>query len=402
MARKRILFIESNKDGTIGGSYYSLLYLLQGLDRDKYESVVMFCQENALIPEYEKVASVVIYDFDPTIYLPVRSVGEAIRYIPKFFKHVIFKQAPLRRKLREIGADAIHLNNGYIHNHEWMLAGRLEGIKVIAHDRGGQPPASFLTKLFSRLLDAIICVSDSFLGNVHGENLKPRIACRVYNGLDTSLYEPYRSHEVRDGIRRELGVAGGEILVGMVGNIDWWKGQIVLVRAVREVLGRGTDVRTIIAGQTVMLAEEYEKEIRNYISEHGLGDRISLLGFRNDIPALLNAMDIFVHASIEPEPFGRVILEAKLMAKPIIATDGGGATEQIRHGETGLLVPMDDASSMAAAIEEYTADMDRAARIGAAARKDAEEYYSVGRMVRGVEEVYERVFAGDGSIRRGS
>ena len=389
---KRILFIESNKDGTVGGSYYSMLYLLQGLDREKYEPIVMFCEPNDLIPEFEKIARVIIYDFDPTIYLPMRSINEAIRYVPKFLKHVIFKQIPLRRKLREIEPDLVHLNNGYIHNHEWMLACRLEGIKIIAHDRGGQPPASAQTKLFSRLLDAIISVSDSFLNNVRRENLRPRIACRVYNGLDTMLYKPYRSAEVRVETRRELGLGEGKILIGIVGNIDYWKGQIVFVKAMREILGRGIDARAVIAGKTVMLAEDYEREIREYISEHGLDERISLLGFRKNIPALLGAMDIFVHASIEPEPFGRVILEAKLMAKPLVATDGGGATEQIEHGETGLLVPMNNTESMAAAIEEYAADMDRATRIGEHARKDAEENYSVDKMVSGVEEVYKRVF----------
>lgn len=392
MARKRILFIESNVDGTVGGSYYSMLYLLQGLDREKYEFIVMFCEPNVMIPEFEKVARVVIYNYDPTSYMPVRTANEAIRYVPKIFKHILLKQFPLRRKLRELQPDVVHLNNGYIHNHEWMLACRLSGIPVIAHDRGGQPPASILSKLNSRLLDAIICVSDSFLDNVRNEKLKPRIACRVYNGLDTSLYEQYRSPEVRDRIRRELGVKEGEILIGMVGNIDYWKGQIVFVRAIKEILGFGIDAKAVLAGQTVLLAEDYEREIREYISEHHMDDRVSLLGFRHDIPALLGAMDIFVHASIEPEPFGRVILEAKLMAKPIVATDGGGATEQIAHGETGLLVPMNDSASMAAAIKEYAGDMDRAAGIGEIARKDAEENYSVEMMVTGVEEVYGRVF----------
>jgi glycosyltransferase involved in cell wall biosynthesis len=393
MARKRILYIESNKDGTVGGSYYSLLYLLQGLDKEKYELVVMFCEPNTLIPEYEKVATVIIHDFDPSIYLPVGSVKEALRFPFKFLKHVVCKQIPLLRKLREIEPDLVHLNNGYIHNHEWMLACRLRGIKVIAHDRGSRPPTSLQTKIFSRLLDAIICVSDAFLQNVRDERLKPRLACRVYNGLDTSTLRRYRTPESRRETRRELGVGENELLVGTVGNVDYFKGQIVFVRAMHEVLRRHADVKAVIVGKTALLAETYEEEIRTYIAKHDLGDRIRLLGFRDDVPTLLNAMDVFVHASIGPEAFGRVILEARAMGKPIIGTDGGGIPEQIVHGETGLLVPMNDVDSMAAAIEELVSDRDRAMRYGANALRRLEDNFSIDNMVRGVEKVYDTVFS---------
>jgi glycosyltransferase involved in cell wall biosynthesis len=395
MARKRILYIESNKDGTIGGSYISLLYLLQGLDKEKYEPVVMFCEPNVMIPDYEKVAEVMIYDFDPSVYMPVENATEAIRFIPKFLKHVVFKQPPLMRKLREIKPDLVHLNNGYIHSHEWMLACRLSGIPVIAHDRGSRPPTSRQSKLFSRLLDATISVSDAFLQNVLSENLKPRHACRVYNGLDTSMLDEFKSPQDRRRLRGELGVGEDEILIGTVGNIDYFKGQIVFVKAMREVLRSHGNVRSIIVGKTALLAEEYEEEIRRYIAENGLDDRIALLGFRKDVPALLNAMDIFVHASIGPEAFGRVILEAMAMAKPIIGTDGGGTPEQVIDHETGLLVPMNDVPAMAAALDELVSDMDAARRMGAGALRRLEENFTIAKMVEGVEEIYEMIFSED-------
>ncbi len=392
MARKRILYIESNKDGTIGGSYYSLLYLLQGLDREKYELVVMFCEPNVLIPEYEKVAEVIIYDFDPSIYMPIENLTEVVRFVPKFLKHVVFKQVPLMRKLREIKPDLVHLNNGYIHNHEWMLACRLSGIPIIAHDRGSRPPTSRQSKLFSRLLDATISVSDAFLHNVLNENLKPKHACRVYNGLDTSMLDEFRSPGDRRRLRDELEVKENETLIGMVGNIDYFKGQIVFIEAMHEVLRRHDGVKAIIIGKTALLAEDYEEDLHRYIAENDLGDRIALIGFRKDVPALLNAMDIFVHASIGPEAFGRVILEAMAMAKPIIGTDGGGTPEQVIDHDTGLLVPMNDAPAMTEALEELVYDMDAARQMGDNARRRLEENFTIAKMVEGVEEIYDMVF----------
>ena len=392
MTRKRILYIDSNKDGTIGGSYYSLLYLLQGLDREKYELVVMFCETNVLIPEYEKIAEVIIYDFDPSIYMPVENATEVVRFVPKFLKHVVFKQAPLIRKLREIKPDLVHLNNGYIHNHEWMLACRLSGIPIIAHDRGSRPPTSRQSKLFSRLLNATISVSDAFLQNVLNENLKPKHACRVYNGLDTSMLDEFRSTVDRRRLRDELDVREDEILIGMVGNIDYFKGQIVFVEAMHEVLRRHDGVKAIIIGKTALLAEDYEEDLRRYLAENDLGEQIALIGFRKDVPTLLNAMDIFVHASIGPEAFGRVILEAMAMAKPIIGTDGGGTPEQVIDHETGLLVPMNDAPAMAEALEELVSDMDAARQMGINARRRLEENFTIAKMVEGVEEIYDMVF----------
>ena len=364
---------------------------MQRLDRERFEPVVIFYEDNSLIPRFEKAARVVVCDLVPKAYRPAKSFSDAVRYIPRFFKYVLFKQLRLLKILKEIDPDLVHLNNGYFCCHEWMLACRLRGIRVITHDRGGQPPVSAQTRLFSRLLDAGISVSDHFLDIVRREGLRPRIACRIYNGIDPSLYGPTCSPESRTGTRRELGTDENEILVGLTGNITPWKGQLVFVKAMREIIGRGYAAKGVIIGKTI--SEDYEREVRRYISDHGLGDRISILGFRKDVPALLCALDVAGHASVEPEPFGRVILEAKLMARPVIATDGGGAAEQIEHGVTGLLVPMGDEAAMAEAIEEYMSDMDRASRLGEQARRDAEENYTLEKMVRETEKVYDRVLS---------
>jgi glycosyltransferase involved in cell wall biosynthesis len=103
-------------------------------------------------------------------------------------------------------------------------------------------------------------------------------------------------------------------------------------------------------------------------------------------------MDIFVHASVEPEPFGRVILEAMAMAKPIVATKSGGTLEQIEHEHSGLLVPMGDHQSMANAIKKYTTDMKWANSIGDNALERLNGFFSIANMVKGVEDVYEEIF----------
>lgn len=392
MKRKRILYIESNTDGTIGGSYYSLLYLLEGLNKQLYEPHVLFCQDNILIPRFEKVAAgVIVHDYDPSGGNPFNSW----KAIQRFFKHIVLKQPELRRIIKRVMPDLVHLNNTYAANHEWMLACRLNNIRIVAHDRGTRPPATLQTKVFTRLLDATISVSDAYKNIVIEEGLKPKRIRRVYNGLDAEKLVKYSFQNDQQRVREELGIDHDTILVGMVGNIDYWKGQLVFARAMDALIkegDKGPGIQGIIIGNTSRGAEAYEQEIREFLKDRKLDDRVKLLGFRQDIPQLLNAMDIFVHASVEPEPFGRVILEAMAMAKPIVATKPGGPCEIIEDGISGYLVPMNDHVYLKDAIMKYVLDPLKAKEMGIAARKAAEKKFSVAQMVEGVENVYEEIF----------
>lgn len=393
MGKKRILYIEMNRDGTLGGSYFSLLYLLRGLNRNLYEPVVMFFQENAMIQDFESTpAEVLVYDYAPSVFHPISGPYDALRYLPKLFRRVLITQFGLRKMIDEIRPDIMHLNNNFFSNHEWMLACRLRGVKIVAHNRGIPMQPSLQTRIFVRMLDAVICVSDFNLSAIHEYGLRPKLARRVYNGLDPERIKVPAAARQRERCRRELGLGGEDILIGIVGNISRFKGQLVFAKAMRRVLERNTTAKAVIIGTATSKELAYEREVRTYIADANLGDRVAMLGFRKDVPELLNAMDIFVHASTGPEPFGRVVLEAMVMGKPIVATDGGGVRELIVDGESGRLVPMGNHIAMADAIEGYIRD-------GVAARACSERaerrsrLFSIPAMLKGIEDVYEELFA---------
>lgn len=394
MKKTKILYIESNRDGTIGGSYYSLFYLIEGLNKEMYEPVVMFYEDNPLVNKFKKAAKeVIIFDHYSPFSDCLRSFGDYIKFPVRFFRDILWAQIKIMRKLDEIKPDIVHFNNSYTTNHDWLLACKLKGIKVVAHDRGTKPPFSIQVRLFVRLLDAIISVSDSYLKYIRDEELKPKLACRVYNGLDLKEFEGKYSSEHRNQTRRNFDVNDDDILIGMVGNIIPWKGQIVLVKAMTHVVEKYNNVKLLLVGKTVLGGEEYENDIRTCISQNKLSDKVNLTGYREDIPALLNAFDIFVHASIEPEPFGRVILEAMAMKKPIIATNSGGPTEIIVDGESGVLIVMNDEKAMADAIINYIADISKAKQIGQNAFNRFVEKFSAHKTVQGVEAVYKKILA---------
>ncbi|MBC8440652.1 MAG: glycosyltransferase family 4 protein [Deltaproteobacteria bacterium] len=392
MAKTRILYIESNRDGTVGGSYYSLFYLVEGLDKNIYEPIVMFYEENPLIEKFEKVVKeVIIFDHDSPFSGCIRSFGNFIKFIPRFVRDILWAQFEIIKKIDEIKPDIVHLNNSYAANHDWVLACKLKGVKIIAHDRGTMPPASLQTRFFVRLLDAIISVSDSYLQYITGQGLKPKLACRVYNGLALKDFSGQYSTEQRNQLRKNLDVNDDDILIGMVGNIIYWKGQIVLVKAMTRIVKKQQNVKVLLVGKTVSGGEAYEHDIKTCISQNKLNDKIFFTGYREDIPALLDAFDIFIHASVEPEPFGRVIIEAMARKKPIIATKLGGPSEIIVHGESGVLIAMNDEIAMADAILNYIADMSKAEKIGQNAFKRVVEKFSAQNMVQGVEAVYNEI-----------
>ena len=386
---RKILYIEANTDGTIGGSYYSLLYLIQGLDKTKYEPHVLFFQDNVLIAEFKKVTPYVyVYDFKPSVSSPVRTFKDFIKWPFHLLYDIFIPQFKIQNILNKIGPDMVHLSNGHAALHEWMLACYLRKVKIVAHDRGTRA-ASFRTIIFSHLLDAIIAVSDDFKNNSIKQGVKAKRICRVYNGLDINKMTK------RAILSNEAWITDNSEspLVGIIGNIDRWKGQLVVLMAIIKVRKKFPGIKCLIVGPVCKGAEEYKAELDEFTAHNNLGKNIVFAGYRNDIPDILQSLDVLIHASIAPEPFGRVILEGMAYAKPIVATNSGGTIEQIVDGETGILVPMSDPDSMANAILFYLTNMERAREMGEKGRQRLIATFSIARMVEETEKVYEEIFS---------
>ena len=108
-----------------------------------------------------------------------------------------------------------------------------------------------------------------------------------------------------------------------------------------------------------------------------LGDRVRFLGFRMDIPQLMSACDLIVHTSTAPEPFGRVIVEAMLCGKPIVASAAGGATELITHKHTGWLTTPGDVLKLAATINQCRQQPEMTQQIAIAGKKSALQHFNL-------------------------
>jgi len=393
--KKKVLYIEANRDGSIGGSYYSLLYLIQGLNKKKYEPYVLFCQDNVLIPEYKKITPhIYINDFDPFVSSPLMSFEDYIKWPYRFLSGIVWKQIKIRKIIKEIKPDLVHLNNGQNAMHEWVLACHLYDIKVVVHDRGVRPPYSFQTKLFVNLIDAVISISEYYKNYIITYKLPVKKLVRIYNGLNVKLFDDAVDLERVRILKEQYGLINVEHVVGIVGNIDIWKGQLIVVKAIYELKRHYPNIKCLIIGTVVKGAEEYKQELDNYILENKLSENIIFTGFIKDIPNIINSLDITIHASIEPEPFGRVILEGMAAKKPIVGTNTGGVPEIIIDGVTGLLVPMNDPAKLADAIRYYLSNKTIALEMASKGRQRLIDVFSTEKMVAETEKLYEDVFYG--------
>jgi len=155
----------------------------------------------------------------------------------------------------------------------------------------------------------------------------------VYNGFEPEVYQSDRSKISQLKTQLEL---DGQFIVGHFSRLSPWKGQHILIEALTYC---PKNVTAILVGDALFGEQDYVQQLHKQVAELGLEDRVKFLGFRSDIPQLMAICDLVAHTSTAPEPFGRVIVEAMLCGRPIVAAQSGGAIELIEPGINGFLVP---------------------------------------------------------------
>lgn len=218
---------------------------------------------------------------------------------------------------------------------------------------------------------------------------RERAVSVIYNGIATDEIDRVleQRENIRETIRQELKtlVNPNAKIVGVFGRLAEWKGQDVAIRALTHV----PEVHMILVGSALFGEDDYVKNINNLVERLGLQSRVHFLGFRRDVAELMQASDVVVHCSSSPEPFGRVIAEAMLSKRPIIAARAGGAVEIIQEARTGYLFTPGDSEHLAACIAK-TLDQDQQAIVESAFR-DARQRFNVAKQVGEVSELVQRV-----------
>ena len=389
-AAKRILYVEGNEDGTIGGSYLSLLFLVSGLDRTRFDPLVVFARENTLIPRFhERNVRTMVRPPARAVRWPGpvgRLCGKAIN----FARLTVWQPVRLALLLRREQVGLVHLNNTVRRNHPWMIAAWLARVPCITHERGINEEFSRRDQVLAPRLGAVICISKAVEDNFVARGLGDLNLLTIHNGLD-----PAEMRVTRDAnqLRAELGVPPAARLIGLVGNLKPWKGQELVINAMDQLRDEFPDVVCLLIGATSDDATDYRRDIEQLIDRRGLNNRVLMTGFRSDVANYVNLLDIQVHASVAPEPFGRVLLEAMALCKPLVASNAGGVPEIVIDGTTGLLFEPKNVDALADCLKQLLRDPARARMFGTAGRRRLETDFSVTSNVTRTQELYGTLLA---------
>ncbi|MDQ1431285.1 MAG: hypothetical protein QOF40_1887 [Actinomycetota bacterium] len=278
----------------------------------------------------------------------------------------VVQVARLARRLQRLRPDVVHANSlkacivaG--------LAARLARVPCVWHVRDRidadslpRPAVALVRALARRVPSAIVANSEATRASLH---LRPgAVRCVV----------------IPDPLPDEFFVtppeaARGEPVIGLVGRLAPWKGQHVFLDAFARAFPAG-GARARIVGDALFGEDEYRASLHEQVARLGIGDRVEFRGFRSDVSGELAALDVLVHASVQPEPFGQVVVEGMAAGLAVIATDAGGPTEIIDRGVDGLLVPPGDVEALAAAMRSLVDDGAQRGALGTRARVSAARY----------------------------
>lgn len=388
LAPRRLLHIEGNEDGTVGGSHRSLYELVRRVDRTRFEPVVLFYQSNPYVEALvDSGAEVFAWD---AARRRERSgttrIGKAWRAVEAIWRRVRF--------LSRQEIDLVHLNNkpsAYVWN--WLPAARISGVPVVSHCRAipRRPERAVKRRLLGRY-NTIVANSDFVADELLRCGVPDSRVVRVYNGI---AIEEFRNRVTRPGadVRNEFGIDPETVLLVMVGHLRSWKGQDRVLKALRRLPDhQRRTLALLLVGEATASEQGYADDLRALAGKPPLKGRIIFAGARNDVPSLMNAADIVVHASTEPEPFGLVILEGMACGKAVIASRLGGPAEIVSKGAGMLFDPQED-GSLATCLGKLIEQPELRRALGKRALVRVEDF-DVRHTVRGMERVYDRVLAG--------
>ncbi len=405
--RYRILYIE--KPASVGGSVISLYELVRGLDRDRYEPVVLFHGPNPYRGRFQALGVKVIVLSDKTPSAPpdgpqwdiAASLGQYSRRwsegyrAAKQFYLLLRRDVPLARRvariIREEAVDLVHHNNTLSGNRATVMAARMAGVSQVCHVRMLHR-LSFVERPLVRWVDAFVYISRAVEQLYQSQGVPAEKGQVIHNPIDVERFE--QADDTAD-LRAELGLNGGDQLISNVGRLDWWKGHDDFLQAMAEVVRFHPNARALIVGTpgSTATSQAYYRRLQRLVADLGLSQHVIFTGFRNDVPRIIAASDVVVHSASEPEPFGRVVVEAMAAGRPVVATAAGGVLDIVEDRVTGLLVPPKSPSTMADAIRHLLQNRERGQQMGQRAQRQAKSRFSAQQHVTTMQQIYERVLA---------
>jgi L-malate glycosyltransferase len=371
--KQRPAVLHVNTERTWRGGEQQTLYLLNGLKKRGFKSLLIAKEGGEMAKRARDAGHEV---------LTMRMRGEIDFSVPARIIGLINKHR----------FNILHAHTSHAHAYISLAAAPLgkRGPCVVVHRR---VDFSIFRRSFLGLnhikylygVDRYITVSHAIKRVLEIDGVPGDRITTVHSGIDIERID--YAEDKRAELRSEFGVAEDETVIANVAHFADHKGQIYLIEAMPEILKRYPKVRCAIVGHG-----ELKDELMEKCRELGIFDRMIFPGFRNDIPAILKAVDLFVMPS-HTEGLGTSVLDAMAARLPVVGTEAGGMPEMFNGEENGLVCPIRDSKAITEAVCRFLADPQWAKSLGMKARKVVEKGFSTDSMVEGNLAVYRDLLA---------
>lgn len=297
----------------------------------------------------------------------------------------------LARFVRERGIDVVHAHHNRAHAvcllAQGLMALRGRQAKLVVSRRVSFPPGRnpfSRWKYRSALIDRIVAVADAVKDVLVKAGVPAERVTVIRSGVDLARFSPRRA---TDAEKRALGLPQGVPIVGKIANASPWKGQSVLLEAAALLAKKGRPVHFMLAGR-----DTDGPWVKEQVDRLGLSERVTLLGFRTDVPDLLSCLDLSVNAAIQGEGLSGALRESLTMGVPAIASDIAGNRELLKEGG-GWLYPPGDAAALADRIEWALAHPTQAKAAVSAWREKAQAGFTLEQTITRTDALYRELLA---------
>lgn len=383
-APARILFLHPSNE--LYGADLALLYLLRGLDRSRFEPLVILANDieyGGLLSRELQASNI------ETRSLPIAVARR--KYLspvglPLFLRRLSKSVRMIADIIEREKIDIVYSNTLAV----WTgaLAARRARRPHIWHVHESLENPRQLVTLMRRFVPSysvrVIGVSQAVLQNIL---VTPEARAKgqvIYNGKEPDIWMLASG---REQVRQELGCGPEDVVVGMVARVSKMKAPDLCVQAVAPLMAQYPQLHCFIAGGPVPGQTEPLDELRQLVANSPAPERFHLLGERRDAPNLMAAMDILAAPSRYGEGASLTIIQAMFASKPVVATDVGGNSELVTNQETGWIIPRNNIKALSNAMESLVNDPHRRAEMGTAGQRRALEHFTLDRAVAQFNEM---------------
>ena len=276
-----------------------------------------------------------------------------------------------------------------------LIACKISGAKFVTTFHGTYNFNSSIKKYYNSIMvksDIVITGSNFILDHIKSNYETTKLVRLVKRGIDEKYFDPFNIENAeKEKIRKEMGFSDQNFLVLLPGRLTNWKGQKIFIEAANflKMQEKLSNIFFIILGDS-QGRNSYVTELHSLISKFKLVDKVRIIKPMNNMPLAYSFVNLVVSASIEPEAFGRVSIEAQAMQKPILASSIGGSIETIIEGETGWLFKASSVEDLADNIYKISKkEKSEIEKIGLKGRQNVCENFTKSKMCLKTLEIYE-------------